>query len=52
MDEQLFLTAVMENKLPVVEKYMADGGNPNAADNVREKLLKTMETSLIYGVYE
>uniref|UniRef100_A0A672FS91 Ankyrin repeat domain-containing protein 1 n=1 Tax=Salarias fasciatus TaxID=181472 RepID=A0A672FS91_SALFA len=35
VDEQLFLRAVMENKLPVVEKYLADGGNPNAADHVR-----------------
>lgn len=24
----------MENKLPVVDKYLSDGGNPNAADNV------------------
>ena len=34
VDEQLFLTAAMENKLPVVEKYLTDGGNPNAADHV------------------
>lgn len=34
VDEQLFLTAVIENKLPLVEKYLTDGGDPNAADNV------------------
>lgn len=34
MDEQLFLTAAMENKVPVVEKYLSDGGNPDAADHV------------------
>ncbi|XP_029306129.1 ankyrin repeat domain-containing protein 1-like [Cottoperca gobio] len=34
VDEQLFLTAAMENKVPVVEKYLSDGGNPNAADHV------------------
>ncbi|XP_029305893.1 ankyrin repeat domain-containing protein 1-like isoform X4 [Cottoperca gobio] len=33
VDEQLFLTAAMENKVPVVEKYLSDGGNPNAADH-------------------
>lgn len=34
VDEQLFLTAAMENKLPVVEKYLSDGGNPDEADHV------------------
>ncbi|XP_035518950.1 ankyrin repeat domain-containing protein 1 [Morone saxatilis] len=34
VDEQLFLTAAMENKLPVVEKYLSDGGNPNVSDHV------------------
>lgn len=34
VDEQQFLTAAMENKMPMVEKYLSDGGNPNAADHV------------------
>ncbi|KAF7641326.1 hypothetical protein LDENG_00284890, partial [Lucifuga dentata] len=33
VDEQMFLTAVLENKLPVVEKYLSDGGNPDAVDH-------------------
>lgn len=34
VDDQTFLTAAMENKLPVVEKYLTDGGNPDVADHV------------------
>lgn len=34
VDEELFLSAVMENKLAVVEKYLSDGGSPDASDNV------------------
>ena len=51
VDEQLFLTAAMENKLPVVEKYLTDGGNPNAADHVsvtqrRTSVGRNMPTSM------
>ncbi|XP_045921038.1 ankyrin repeat domain-containing protein 1-like isoform X1 [Micropterus dolomieu] len=39
VDEQLFLTAAMENKGPVVEKYLSDGGNPDAADHFQRTAL-------------
>ncbi|KAF0027824.1 hypothetical protein F2P81_020565 [Scophthalmus maximus] len=39
VDEQLFLTAAMENKLPVVEKFLRDGGNPNVSDHFQRSAL-------------
>ncbi|XP_013874663.1 ankyrin repeat domain-containing protein 1 [Austrofundulus limnaeus] len=39
VDEQLFLTAVSENKLPLVEKFLTDGGDPNVADNFQRTAL-------------
>ncbi|XP_035028806.1 ankyrin repeat domain-containing protein 1 [Hippoglossus stenolepis] len=39
VDEQLFLTAAMENKLPVVEKFLSDGGNPNVCDHFQRTAL-------------
>lgn len=38
VDEQMFLTAAMENKLPVVDKYLTDGGNPDVVDHVSDRL--------------
>ncbi|XP_022078517.2 ankyrin repeat domain-containing protein 1 [Acanthochromis polyacanthus] len=39
VDEKLFLTSAMENKLPVVEKYLRDGGNPDATDHFQRTAL-------------
>ncbi|KAM7385208.1 hypothetical protein PAMP_001302 [Pampus punctatissimus] len=39
VDEHLFLIAAMENKMPVVEKYLTDGGNPNVADHFQRTAL-------------
>ncbi|CAL8297851.1 unnamed protein product [Merluccius merluccius] len=39
VDEELFLSAVMDNKLPVVDKYLADGGNPDVADHFQRNAL-------------
>ncbi|KAL7383415.1 hypothetical protein ABVT39_010242 [Epinephelus coioides] len=39
VDEQMFLTAAMENKMAVVEKYLADKRDPNAADHFQRTAL-------------
>ncbi|XP_050989424.1 ankyrin repeat domain-containing protein 1 [Labeo rohita] len=39
VDQALFLKAVTENKMPVVEKYLSDGGDPNACDHFKRSAL-------------
>ncbi|XP_051578457.1 ankyrin repeat domain-containing protein 1-like [Myxocyprinus asiaticus] len=39
VDQRLFLKAVTENKLAVVEKYLSDGGDPNACDHFKRSAL-------------
>ncbi|KAF3841658.1 hypothetical protein F7725_023609 [Dissostichus mawsoni] len=39
VDEKMFLTAASDNKMPLVEKYLTDGGNPNAADHFQRTAL-------------
>ncbi|XP_067396396.1 ankyrin repeat domain-containing protein 23 isoform X6 [Emydura macquarii macquarii] len=35
VDEERFLQAVLENRLPVIDKYLAEGGDPNVHDKFR-----------------
>uniref|UniRef100_W5UDM1 Ankyrin repeat domain-containing protein 1 n=1 Tax=Ictalurus punctatus TaxID=7998 RepID=W5UDM1_ICTPU len=39
VDESTFLTAVAENKLAVVEKFLSDGGDPNTSDHFERSAL-------------
>ncbi|KAJ3610520.1 hypothetical protein NHX12_022612 [Muraenolepis orangiensis] len=39
VDEELFLSAAMDNKLPVVDKYLSDGGNPDVVDHFQRTAL-------------
>ena len=41
VDQKLFLTSAMENKMVVVEKYLTDGGDPNVADHVSVTSVET-----------
>ncbi|XP_034041364.1 ankyrin repeat domain-containing protein 1-like [Thalassophryne amazonica] len=39
VDQQLFLTATLDNKLSVVDKYLKDGGDPNVVDHFQKTAL-------------
>lgn len=43
MDVPRFLKAALENKLPVIEKFLSDKNNPDVCDEVR--LIQSTETS-------
>lgn len=39
VDVPTFFRAALENKLPIIEKYLSDKGDPNVCDEVRSSLL-------------
>ncbi|CAL1577195.1 unnamed protein product [Knipowitschia caucasica] len=39
VDQDMFLNAAKEKKVPVVEKYLSDGGDPNATDTFQRSAL-------------
>ena len=41
---EVFLSASLDNKLPLVDKYLTDGGNPDVVDHVSPQTHRYIDT--------